>query len=337
MLVFIPVLFLVTISARKRISLFGALKNRETIFCFSIAAIFFVTKKWFNPSYGLYEGYNELLPWDQLNSLKAILYGLIDYSTFLVIPAICLIPLLLRILSQTSSPIPSGRMDLCLVMNSIVLFFAGALPYLVVGKSTSLFEIHDWTQRQAILISLPVSLLAGIFIEQSMKMREGRIGRNFYLPVLYFVSLTLPIYFLSSGVSEKLNRLSFDQDLVDYLRENIQPLPAGIVKIEFEKLPTPNPRVYESNYLFYRAYEESKWWTSVRLPSDDYPEIPSVVNRQNSDEFVYEWTRKKCKSTLSFGSEVYEAKPFTGIFGQHAMRTRLNLIKQSSNCEMPPN
>jgi hypothetical protein len=245
--------------------------------------------------------------------------------------------LLIEIFSERTLLRRIPRREFCLVKDAAILFFAGAFPYLAVGKTASLLETHDWAQRQALLISFPVSLLAGVFIELSVKFRKDNQDRNFYFPALYVVSLILPIYLLSSGVSEKLNRLAFDQNLVDYLQKNIQPPPAGMVKIELTKLPTPNPRVYESNYLFYRAYKENRWWTSMRLESDGYPEIPSSLNNQNSEEFVYEWVENPCRTTLSFSSSVSHTKPLDGIFGQHAKRNHINLIKQTSNCEIPSN
>jgi hypothetical protein len=301
------------------------------------ATIFYVLKNSLNPSNGLYEGYNEILPWDELKSLRVIIHGLIGYSTFLAIPVICLVPLMIKVISQQRLPSSLERSDFHLIRDAILLFGAGAFPYLAVGKSTSLVETHDWTHRQAILISLPISLLVGTIIEISTKVREQGKQRKTYSSVLLVVSLILPIYLLSSGLSEKFNRLSFDNELVLYLQKRVEPPPPGIVKIELTKLLSPYTREYESNYLFFRAYGANEWWTSIRLPSDDYPEIPNFVNSQNSVEFVYKWIMNPCRSTLSFSLVEFDASPFGAILGHHAVRSRINSVKQTSNCEIPPN
>lgn len=74
----------------------------------------------------------------------------------------------------------------------LLLFISSIFPYMAVGKYTFITEVTNWTYRQALLLSIPYSIITMILFTNFLN-----IFKIFYFNSLVKLTLIIVIYFNS--------------------------------------------------------------------------------------------------------------------------------------------
>jgi len=258
----------------------------KTALVFLISFTLYAAFKIFYPPHGLYENYNDIT----FNGLTIGKMGL-AFATYLlpIISVVFCVNFLTEITTSTKQP------DLVREQLSInprwlvwlsVLFFAGAFPYMVVGKASVLWEVTDWGSRQAFLISFPTSLITVVYLQILYEKAPTHLLRRaiFIGAIAIFL---LNITLLSFAVVNKLNRQIFVSQLEEQLKLKASMFRPGLLEILGDGIPGPQLRVYESNLLMYSASKKANWWTRVSDKRDEHFSIPCFIKQNPSYQIMY--------------------------------------------------
>ena len=249
---------------------------------------------------GLYAGYNQMVDPFSLDGWRVLKTGFTTYSTFAILPLLgiailaCLVILLGS--ERERKQIPRSG-SLVPITSLIPLFFAAVIPYILVQKSTFVDDF-DWDGRHVIPLSIPISLvvmLATYLVFQQL----GVHGRWRYLwKVIAVVLLVAPQSFvLMHGLTMKLGRQEFEEKLITELKkEQVKP---GIVEIVGLPIFVPDFRVYEANYLMYRAFGKADWWTRIGQSEDPNFAVPEWIQRIDYQKiYIYQPPQAACRTVI---------------------------------------
>jgi hypothetical protein len=284
----------------------------------------FVSRALSQPS-GLYAGYNKMVNPLSLDGWRVLKTGFTTYSTFAILPVLgitvltCLVILFgssnqrLRSLSRGNFTALSALIPLC---------FASVLPYIVVQKSTFIDDF-DWDGRHAIPMSIPISLLVmlathSVFLQLTVR---GR-WRSVWKIIVVALMVAPQSFILMHGLTMKLGRQEFEEKLINELKtEQVKP---GVVEIVGLPLFIPDFRVYESNYLMYRAFGETKWWTRIGQAEDPSFTVPDWIQRVDYQKiYIYQPPQTACRTIIQVSLTNY------GGFWEGA-RSMIRLANKSS-------
>ena len=116
---------------------------------------------------------------------------------------------------------------------------------------------------------------------------------------------------LGNGFARKFERGLIDQEIIKALRPEV--ISPGVVEIVGLPLQVPDHRVYESNYIFYRAFGEDKWWTRIGPVSDSNFVEPIWKNDSRYQEmFIYEPPTTLCRTVITV-EQLFKNKPLRKI------------------------
>lgn len=225
----------------------------KTISIFIISIIYYIYFKIAHPPTGLYNNYN-VISLDN-DSIKIIFKSILGFMTFLIIPLFfTLIFNLFKIKSKKQ------------LFFIFILFIAGSIPYIMVGRFVYLFSFKEWDYRHAILISLSLTIFFGFLYDNLNKLK--------FINLLIFCSsilITLCSLFI------KLNRQKFETDLINVLKMRNIIYSNSVIQIIGEGVPLPNFRVYESNYVYYIGYNVDNNWVNISNKINPNFNVPNSI------------------------------------------------------------
>jgi hypothetical protein len=245
------------ISSRLRLSLVFL----AVFFKFAVTRIFF-------PSKSRFAEYNRFLELDSLQSWQTIVLGLKAYSSFLLLLSLLVvIPVLYLFIVK---PLPAmefvgwtSKERITMLYGSLLLP-AAVLPYVIVGKSTSLFWIDFNTGRHAIplLYVLPV-LLAIISDRLSFLLKN--FGRRSALPIsisyiFIFVSILVPH---QQSWNQRVNEANIRTEILEILVSNKFVPQNGVVGILLPSSFRYEANVFDSNLLVFRSTNTLSHFASI--------------------------------------------------------------------------
>ncbi len=268
---------------------------------------YYILKKLFNPNYGLYENYNEITLPSTFAHIRAYVDHLFTFSTFLFIPLSAI--LIHKMLRNSLFRQETTTRKLCSTHNKILffLFITAILPYIMVDKSTALYDIQDWGQRHAIILSVPLAILTSSIMNSVSNLIEWN-RKEFKFNNLTFILISiLPITLLLSSFAIKINRQIFEEDLRQSLLSlKVDDPKPGLLQINGIGIPGPSFRNYESNYFTFLTYGEPLWWTLIQVQPDikfGYPkDIPAIY----LNTYIFKPTENSCTTSILIRAKGYK-------------------------------
>jgi hypothetical protein len=259
----------------------------------------------FNQPEGPMLGYNQIKIPLNLGELSQFAYGIKSYSSFLLYPILVIFPAWLWAFTQSQVKQTINIENSLSSVNRVlilVLLLASVAPYLLVGKSTSLFWLDFWSGRHSFAL-IPALALFSISILDWFLDRISPISvrqLNFvsaYISII-IICLSSLLLFRVLGVKylEQQNRLGVIQSL-DTVEDDILPGFATVYVKDSEFLEL-NPD--ESNYLMYKVKRNLDTFTLV-LPSMTKPEVPERIFLSAQSE---SWTLFKSWTLFGFPKKV---------------------------------
>uniref|UniRef100_UPI004048192E hypothetical protein n=1 Tax=Algoriphagus sp. TaxID=1872435 RepID=UPI004048192E len=276
LLVFLPILSLFyDFQNESRIgSNFFKIISYKTYLVFSVVFPVFLLLNVIYPPSGLYYNYNNSSSFLELG-IKELVLNFSFYLTFFI-------PLFfIFIFNKIYFDVKNSKFILLILLSLAALF-----PYIVVGKSTAIWQVVDWNSRQGILLAFPFS----IFIVYSLS-----FIKDFNFKYLLKMNMVLIIFFtiffyhsliLLIGVSYKINRQIYIDKLTRILSE-VQIPEGGLVQIIDRNQPKPILRVNESNYILYRAKNNPAYWTKLSSNFDPEFILPHYIKENSNYQLKY--------------------------------------------------
>lgn len=277
-------------------------KNKlyNLIFIIILSIIFWVILRNFLPHYGSYEQYNAKLMFSDIHDLKSLLnffvltgFDLLRYFSYILGIAwiyIFIFPFIILFLNNKNENLSIKQGELISLSRPIIailiLSLFATFPYLVLGKSSSIFNWWQWNQRHALLLG-PVAALFYASISRLLYVLIGK-PRNIYIKYIPSVAVGLIFcVFLSTMYYHKFERIKFDEQLISELKKIPKPKP-GNVRIVANNIPLPWHRSYESNYLMYKAYGTTEWWTQIQPGTESKEKFISSEKRFIPSKYIVE-------------------------------------------------
>lgn len=276
----------------------------KTVFIFIISILYYIYFKIVNPPTGLYNNYNVIALSNE--SIKLIFKSILGFMTFLIIP------LFLVILNK--SLYNNIKQQLFFIL---ILFIAGAIPYIIVGRFVHLFSFKEWDYRHAILLSLSLSIFFGILYDNINKLKLINL-----LIFSSFILITL------CSLLIKLNRQKFETDLINILKNHDSIYTNSVIQIIGEGVPYPNFRVYEGNYLYYIGYNIDNNWVNISNKFNPLFIVPNdiLINENYRLGYILNTNNKPNKNILIRISVTGYTKPYDMI------KNVLNVNRSKSIC-----
>ena len=144
-------------------------------------------------------------------------------------------------------------------INYFLLFLLSAFavfPYLLIGKSSSIFYLGDYYQRHAFLLAPVFGIFFSIMFRDLSKINNLKIKVNLNLYLIIFILINLTL--LNYGNYRKLESHFFRENLINELKAK-ESIPRGNVELIGKNFPA-DLRPYEISYIFYKAYNLAGWW-----------------------------------------------------------------------------
>jgi hypothetical protein len=322
MLLFIPALILV-VKLVEGLPNQGAIRQkREFLIILCMAVVYFLLQRNFNANEGLYLDYNEFVTPNSAQAMSFYLRDMLNFMSFLLFPFLAIVTNIPRMILNQRLTMGNQPHFAKMSLYLLVLMAAAAIPYILVGKSTNIFDLTDWNQRQSFVLTVPVAILTGLLLAESDKSRQLRLFRVIKSIVILIFSLSL----LLNSFAIKLNRQIFEDKLIASLQEIEQNPKPGLFQINGSGIPNPAFRVYESNFLLYRAYSRASWWSIIQETRDMNFTFPRNQGSPNSGVNVYQPSADKCTSLVSIvstGFEIPALNVFETYFGKESASVRV--------------
>jgi hypothetical protein len=333
LLFFIPILVFVIEKINSEDIDTNKFRPRRFLFTSLISILYFMTSRLINPNDGLYIGYNQIVFPTSPSLLGLYIHNFLSFSSFLLIP---FIPFSLIMLCKFVSNRSGNKFPRLFSTKKLLLFlllYLGAIfPYIAVGKSTNIFELTDWTQRQGFVLAIPLVLLTGSVISKISEFWE--VERRFFRIIITFaLTLLLPLSLQFESFAIKLNRQSFESDLITTLKLNSSVPPPGTFQIYGDGIPQPDIRNYESNFLLYETYSKASWWSVIGNNKDLDFSLPLWMTPQHADAYIFEYSQNHCRSDLEIKASGYSSphgsllRRFLGV-----KESRVQIIEFGSSC-----
>ena len=126
-----------------------------------------------------------------------------------------------------------------------------------------IWDVFDWSGRNAILIIFPVSYLS-IKIFEQLKIKN-KITSNM-INACFIILFSINLILLLQGTLFKLNRIIYQEKLSEILIENKSKLvnKKGLLIINDNIKIKPILRINEINYLVYKSIDNNNLWTVLQ-------------------------------------------------------------------------
>jgi hypothetical protein len=325
MLLFIPTLILVIKLIEGVYYKQRKIQIRDFIIVSCMAVVYLFSQRVFNPNEGPYLFYNNFVIPNSVDVLQLYLINILNFSTFLLFPLLAIVTTVSRNISN--SVYSSGKEEYLRirVLSLLMLFASAAAPYILVGKSTNIFDLTDWSQRQSFVVTVPVVILTGLLLSEkiqegsSIKLRRAQV-------ITSSVILVLTLSLLLNSFAIKHNRQIFENKLITALQEVVLLPRSGLFQINGPGIPGPILRTYESNFLLYRAYSDASWWSLVQETRDMSFSYPTNQEIYNTEGNVFQPSVDMCSSLVEIISTGFE-RPVLNIlqtyFGRDSSSVRV--------------
>ena len=246
---------------------------------------------------GQYVQYNKLVNPLSMEGWQVTKAGFFEFSSFLLLPSLGIsILVVVNLLFGKSNEGETNTSVLAQIGYVIPLWLASMFPYILVRKSTQVDDF-DWFGRHAILLSIPVSLGITIFACSIVSNLKGKYGRALGMTVASLVLLLPQGLLLANGLAAKFGRQEVDVALVQALKS--QEIPAGLVEVIGMPTLIPDHRVYESNYLFGRAFGNTSRWTRIAPATDpNFAFSPLTGEPSYQEMYIYHPVENPCRTTI---------------------------------------
>lgn len=246
---------------------------------------------------GQYVQYNKLVNPLSMEGWQVIKAGFFEFSSFLILPSLGLSALVaVVLLFRKSSEDEKHTQLLAPIAYVIPLWLASIFPYILVRKSTQVDDF-DWFGRHAILLSVPISLGMTIIAHAIVSDLKGKYGRILGIIGASLILLLPQGLLLANGLAAKFGRQEIDIALVRALKT--RDIPAGLVEVVGMPTLIPDHRVYESNYLFGKAFGDTSRWTRIAPTSDaNFGFSPLTGEPSYQEMYIFHPTENPCRTTI---------------------------------------
>ncbi len=258
----------------------------------------------FSP-YGLYQEYNQI---SILTLFKSILYSNnFGYASFPIFIFLSIIMTLLlykiNFIKWRNLKIHKKEILFSPLLHGFILLLFSSLPYLLVGKQTSIFEISDWSQRHSFLLSFPVALLIiglGRFIK-GLSVRSLINSKVLIMPTILILFILL-----LTGFYIKFSRASYEAGIINILSSKPIPPPGNLI-IETNYKINPRIRFYEVNWLMYQAFNKEFWYSNINKTNLSYKEENNLEliksNQIYKNKFIMRDFASSCNTSIKVNGE----------------------------------
>jgi hypothetical protein len=288
-----------------------------------------------NPPEGPMLGYNRIKVPLNFTEISNMAYGIKSFSSFLLYPILILLPAWIWAYTRSQAAqicenerAKSNKNNKIL----IVLLLASVVPYLLVGKSTSLFWLDYWSGRHSFALIPALALFSVSILDWFLDQIPPISGRQLNVLsacisiVIISLSSLLLFRVLGHKYLEQQNRLGVIQSLGP-VKERIQPGVATIYVKNSEYLEL-NPD--ESNYLMYKVKKNLDTFTLLTSSTSEpiFPgEIFSSSSKRSESWTLYSFPKKVCRTNIYISRISPEGK-FLGI----AVRPKYRVDQLETAC-----
>ena len=240
-----------------------------------ICVVYYVLKTSYFPPSGYYGEYNKLT-WNLVKNLapSKLFNNILNYSSYLLlyiwIPLIFYLNVLIKDKKKLLKINENFKFDnnyfLLIILSAFAIF-----PYLLINRSSTIFYLADYYQRNAFLLAPICGIFFAIMFRDMSKINifQNKINLNLYLMIFIFINLVL----LNYGNLRKIEAYHFKKNLIVELK-NYGLIPKGDVQIVSKNLPS-SLRNHEVSHIFYKAYNIAGWWGTTSLELKDISDPPS--------------------------------------------------------------
>lgn len=233
-------------------------KCLKSLYLALMAGIYFLLHNLIFHTYGYYRDYNKIhLPQNNLELLQ-LYKGFLNFYTWLFSTTILIF--ILGIFSITQRKLgPQNKLiksSYQIIISLVFLSVSATIPYLAVGKCTSILDFKDWGYRQGIGIAFISAISVGMLLNQIDLFNSSFFtSKRMDIVVSIFFIILLVISNLS--FTEKASSNSFRQGLTSIIKnQNIPKTANVIILVPFE--PQPVLRSYEMQYLLWVAKKTNR-------------------------------------------------------------------------------
>ena len=235
----------------------------KLIFLILISFGYYFMRELYFPPMGDLTGY-QTVTWDKINSnltIIKIIKNIVNYSTFFLlylwIPVVFFLHLLFKNNKYSLKKVLHSNYTknyfLLILLSGFAIF-----PYLIVDKSSTILSFTDYYQRHAFLLAPIFGMFFSIMFKDMEKINclQNKINLNFYFIIFIVVNLFL----LNCGNYKKVESYLIRDGLIEELKYSGS-IPKGNVKFIGKNIPFFF-RPFELNYLLYKAYGATAWWST---------------------------------------------------------------------------
>tara|TARA_A100001234_G_scaffold220877_1_gene234938 strand:- start:366 stop:1871 length:1506 start_codon:yes stop_codon:yes gene_type:complete len=256
---------------------------RKTIFIFILNIFIFQLIKTFFPPSGLWEGHNQIINILDTFNFKHLIWNSIQFSSFyapvIFINLIFFLYNREKILKLNTNEITKNE-DFKLMSVLIVLSLSSIVPYILVLKSSRLIFDSQFSPRNALLLACTISLLITFNLNLINKNKFKKHFLDVISPIIICIFLFSSVFLFF----EKYNYLKFRDHLISELK--LKDIKAGIVVLNGDGIPDPIIITKESNFIFWKSFNESKWATHI-LADKNIPRPTTERFSDNKGNIIY--------------------------------------------------
>jgi len=204
------------------------------------------------------------------------------------------------------------------LLSGCALVFAATIPYIAVGKSTSLFWIEFNTGRHAIPLMISLSIFLSVLGSQLFQFYKLDVGHRLLKGSVVLALIATSVFSMSKSFNIRLENQNLIEKISNSLKDaNFKPSP-GLVNIYLSDQPNINLNARDSALMMFRLTHDLKTYTSIHgdstkfldamPPSNSplllgYPIYPGEHNCITTVELVSQFSSKDSKL---IGFEVVE-------------------------------
>lgn len=273
--------------------------SKKILFLIFYGITIFFTFHFIFQNFGKAEGYAQILIPNSIKNFNLVLKSLITYLTFLI-PLFFTYLLLFLFCLFKKINILKYEIFLVFIKKNylyLLLFLSAIIPYISIGRFHVIWDVFDWSGRNAILIIFPVSYLS-IKIFEQLKIKN-KITSNM-INACFIILFSINLILLLQGTLFKLNRIIYQEKLSEILIENKSKLvnKKGLLIINDNIKIKPILRINEINYLVYKSINNNNLWTVLQnKPVKNY-DIEYPNNGKYKDIYISDFYSKRKISNI---------------------------------------
>lgn len=260
-----------------------------------LGVAFYFLSSALNPKDGHYIGYNDVIfsLGQELNNVVVSLLWFLFFTAVGLSPLIFLLAVSSQKLTQVQKSL-SGIIRNQKILRPLGLVVASSIPYIAVGKSPSI-AVWGFDGRHGFLFVMSMAVLLTAMLAHATLNKSWFIQRVSSIGVLLLAFTS----FLgqSLGAQFKIERIEFDNQLVEKFAEVLPLVPEGYIYINSSGGPTldhhlgPGYRT-DMQYLFFEATGRADWLTTGDVKAFLSP--PDWTSHLDRLMFIYSGVKSNC-------------------------------------------